>query len=428
MFWPWSTTVDQTVTGKPRRYVWGATLFRSRIVRSSVLGIVVTVSSLLPFLLAPVRASWLGPEARGAFAYFQSSVMVITAVSVLGLRFAVYSLDASGNRRFKYRLGPTIRRGIAAAAMCAVPLGAIGWFRISPFIGLAVAAVVLLVPGWVVNQSELANAQILRRDRRLAVGMSSASVVDFTLNILTVVTHTLTLVSSVAVTIAAELSRITASLLWRRSDRRDSSQSPEAKASAALARASLGFSPAVILPVVAANVDILIYGAILPGKLVGVYAVAKLGFSLYLPIIWVAEGRVLDSFGRGSLRRTMAALAGTGIGLGVAISAAAFVLLPPLFGEAYLDAVWVIPVACVAGTLRLIHDSLAAVAASGGFVGLTQLSSSALIAVTLTGGLIVATTGGELLLMMTVLVLSQLAGLAILLRRDVLVPSKGRRS
>lgn len=408
-------TVDTPVASAPDR------VRRSMSSRTQGLGlnVLVAIASALPFLLAPVRASWLGPEARGGFAYVQSALMAVTALGALGVRYAAYASGGSGDER--PRLGPTIAAGTALATIAAVPLAVVGARTVSPMVGAAVAATVLLVPGTVLFQSELARAQQLRDDRRAAAAIVMPGMVDLVLNLVTVATRTLTLTSSVVVTFAAEA--------WRGLSAARSRlvaggvRSRDRAAGSRLLRTSLRFLPAAVVPVVAQNIDVLVYGATLPISQVGVYVVAKLGLSLYLPVATMLEGRVLAETAQRGARHALRRVALQGSVLGVAISGGGWLLLEPLFGSGFADAVWGLPLACAAGVLRLVHGALLVQASVRGRAGVSVVGSAALLAATIGGSVVVVLTGAGLLAMMAVLVVAQVVAVGTL----ACMMSPGRR-
>lgn len=406
--------------------------FWSPRTRGGAIALLVTGASMLPYVLAPVRARWLGPEARGAFAFFQSALVVVASCGMLGVRYAAYALKEAGPRRLEVPLRRTVALGVSAAVACALPLAVIASFVLSRWLGAAILLSVLLVPGWIRSQLELANAQLLGLDARIGVSLTGASVTEFLLNFATVVTRTLTLASSVAVTYCAEVARIAIAARWRR---RDAATTVAMQTSdeelqvdgREFRRVSRSYAAGAILPMVAANVDILIYGSLMPVGLVGVYSVAKLGFSLYLPVGSVIEGRVLSSIRARGRKSTFSMIVLIGLGLALPLSCGAYILVPRLFGAAYFAAVWALPVACVAGTLRILYGSMLVGSAGDGNSTGSSLASWAVILTTVCGATAVGVgslsgllghrvSGGGLLLavMMGVLVLAQAAGAAVM--------------
>lgn len=391
---------------------------------------------MLPYLLAPVRASWLGPEARGAFAFFQSSLVVVAACGTMGVRFAAYALDEKGARRLELPMHRTIAWGLSAGLACALPLSVIASLIMSPWLGASILLCVLFVPGWMRSQLELANSQMLALDGRLSLGLTVASIVEFVLNLATVVTRSLTLVSSVVVTLCAELTRILLAARWRQVDARESSAELLTVADAPqvdgreFSRMSRSYAPGAILPMVAANIDVLIYGTLMPVALVGLYAVAKLGFSLYLPVGAVLEGRVLSGIRDHGLGRTLLRVAALGVAVSLPLSAGAYVLLPALFGAAYNSAMWGVPLACLAGTLRLVYGAMLVGSATQGSADRGSSGSWALIGMTVGGaavlgvldrqGVLGHSTHAEALTlgaMLVVLSLAQAAGVVVMASR-----------
>lgn len=389
---------------------------RQRTGRSALFGLVLVVSSVLPFLLAPVRANWLGPSARGEFAYFQSSLTVVLACGGLGVRHAVYSLGV-GDWGPRHRVLPVVFAGCCASLTVAAPLSIIGFVSISTFVGWAILLSVLLAPGTVLFQLGLARSQISGNEQRTTFGLASPSLLDFILNMATVLTHTMTLISSVAVTIAAEIWRGSTSLFWHLRGRIDRAKldgvTPRAHL---LLRSALRYAPVAILPMVAGNVDVLIYGALLPTTSVGIYVVAKLGFMLFIPLASAIEGRVLAVSFSSGIRRALVRVGVVGLVAGTIIGTFGAVLVPTLFGQEYAAAVWALPIACLAGLLRLVHSSMVVILSSRGKVRALQTSTGVLLLATVVGAVVVCVCGGGgLFLMMSILVGAQVCAVIALL-------------
>lgn len=385
--------------------------------REGLIGLTIASVSLLPLLLAPVRAQLLGPAARGEFAFFQSSLTLVAAVAGLGLRHAAYSLGAVGERRFDTSLRPVLITGTLLGGLAAAPLLAIASRSMSAPVVWALIAVLVFLPGYVSHQFELATVQSRGATGRIAAGVAGPGVVEFLGTLTAVIARSLTLTVALAVTAVAEVWRILLALSWRlRDPARRERRRADAASGRALARAALVFAPAGVLPVVGLSVDVLVYGALVPATALGVYVVAKIGLALMGPFAAVMEGRALRTAGERGVRAVCVRYGAMFALVALLVSAVGSPLMVPLFGEEYAEARFALPIAAAAGAIRALYVLLLAVAAARGRGRLSVVASAAVAVATAAGALLYGLLGhGHSVLMTAILLGAQTIGLVVLL-------------
>ncbi len=144
------------------------------------------------------------------------------------------------------------------------------------------------------------------------------------------------------------------------------------------------------------------------------YVVAKLGCAVYLPLATLLEGRLLTSVSTTSPARVVGMVVLQGLGLGALVCAGGWLLLVPLFGSEYAEALWVLPLACLAGVLRLVYSVLVAGASAAGRSGASVVASGALLGATVIGSTYVVMTDAGLGPMVGVLVGAQAVAVVVL--------------
>lgn len=334
--------------------------------RDFLLVTVVALSAVLPFLLAPIRAQILGPSGRGEFAFFQSSVTTAGIFAALGLRFACYQLNYIQDNRFRFRTPRLAVYSLAGAMFVIVPTSWIAFTQLSPVTGLAVAAAILLAPGSAIVQIETANANFTQRRGRIAAVSSSPPVLEFFGTLLLVVVQRFNLLVAIVTTIMAELLRSILAVVWHLADRRSVSKD-KTTADPLLERrivaASIRSAPAVVIPLLSGNLDILLFGLFTESAVLGQYAVAKLGFSAMLIAASVLEGRFLAAFRRRPKGRAVLGVVLVALALALLSGAAGFILTPVLFGSDFVPSSLAFPCLALAGCLAFIFSCLSADAA-----------------------------------------------------------------
>jgi O-antigen/teichoic acid export membrane protein len=350
----------------------------------------VLAASAAPLLLAPVRARFLGPEGRGQFAVFQADLVVCAAVGMLGTRLASYSLKLDGRPRRDTSLWPLTLTALLLHLSLTLPLAWLAHTSAGPLVAWALVASTVFVPGWIVSQLELARAQVDGSKRWIFGSTGAPPLVDFVLNVAAVALRAMTLASTIVITLIAELVR-TVSAAWRYAARRrhevpEGGRGPSRarEEGVALTLEAVRLAPAAALPLVVTSLDVIILSFLVPSERIGVYAVAKLGLLLFMPVASALEGRLLGhavrlGVGRGMTRASMEVLP-----LAVVVGTVGALLIKPLFGTSFGDAAIPFVVACLAGVCRIAFDCGSMLAARNGRSGAlvvavtTMLSAEAL--------------------------------------------------
>ncbi len=345
----------------------------------------VLAASAAPLLLAPIRARFLGPEGRGQFAVFQADLVVCAAVGMLGTRLASYSLELDGRRRRDTALWPLTLTALLLHLSLTLPLAWLAHSSAGPVVAWSLVASTVLVPGWIVSQLELARAQVGGDKKWIFITTGGPPLVDFVLNVVAAVLRAITLASTIAITLFAELVR-TLSACWRYTTRRRR-ESPEDGAGAsrargqglALAREAVRLAPAAALPLIVTSVDVIILSFLVPPERIGVYAVAKLGLLLFMPVASALEGRLLGHAARLGVGRGMVRASTEVLPLAVVVGALGALVIEPLFGTSFQDAALPFVVACLAGVARIAFDCGAMLAARRGRSGTLVLAVTAML-------------------------------------------------
>lgn len=382
----------------------------------------VVALTIVPLLLAPVRARFLGPEGRGLFAIFQADLTTSAAVGMLGARLASYSIDIGNRPRHNINLSGLALVGTLAYVMAALPLGLLASSRGSSMVCIGLLAGILLAPGWIVGQTELARAQLAGRRRWILAVTGGPGIIEFVGNLGLALLRSLSVLGSVVITLCAEAYRSIASL-WRYGcQRREHNPSaPEHSAAGragngrVLMRRSLSLAPAAILPMLAVSVDIILFSLQLPASVLGIYAVARLGSTILYPLAGALEGRLLrhavnGGLGRGILRSCLDALP-----VATVIGVTGALLITPVFGGRFASAAVPFAVAAFGGVIRFGFGCASALAAQLGRSGALNVAVTVMVGVEALACLLVAyAVGPSVISMVVAVLLSQGCGLSVL--------------
>jgi O-antigen/teichoic acid export membrane protein len=325
----------------------------------------IILTGLLPFLLAPWRAQALGPIGRGEFAYFQASFSVIAAISVLGLRHAYYGVVENSDARFALLGRDLVLVTLGLGLLAGIPLATIAYFSLSPTTAIGILVASLGGPFFALTQIEVADAQLHARRKRIAGMAGTPPLIELfgTLGLLAV--RQLNIMTAILSTLASESGRIIVGVSSRMRDGGMKTVKNPPLVRSVLS-AAWKLAPATLVPLLANNVDSLIYGALSPTGLVGLYAVAKIGTSLFMLTAITLEGMFLRTSTSVGLGKTLAVSA-VGLPLvGLIGAIAGMTLVPILFGEEFSDAGAAFPVTATAGVLGALYVWLSAVCAGEG--------------------------------------------------------------
>ncbi len=370
-------------------------------------------ASALPFLLAPVRAQLLGPAGRGEFAYFQSSIMIIFAVSALGIRHAVYRAQKQGLERFQYGTLPLLGFSLVVSVACGAVLAAFASNGLSTEVAAVVLVVSLFGPIYAVTQLEVANAQLSHHRKRIGVLAGAPAVLEFVVSVVLVVVRQLNVATAIATTLFAELVRNIASVSWRAADRRraDLTSRTQSRWDTGLLRTSIIAAPAVAVPVLASNLDMIIYGALVGSTPLGMYAVAKLGFTVMVLTALTLEGRIVRRLAHTGPRRSAIVIVGLALPLAAFVALGGVALFPLAFGSAYEEARVAFPIAAAAGVFGAVFVSFLAISAYNERQRAALLAAVVSLATLAVGAVLVSALGvATASTMCSVLLIAQIVG------------------
>ena len=356
--------------------------------------LLVLLAGFLPLALAPLRARYLGPAGRGEFAYFQAAVMVVTAAAGGGIRHAYYGQDRVGERRGELWTARLWLAALVLGALAGVPLAATALVSLGPVVAAGVLVITVGAPLSALVQLEMAEAQLVQRQYRVAGLTSVPAVVEFVANVALLLARSLTVASAISVTIGSELTRGVAAAVYHRRDGRSASRpARDAVASAALAKRALQYLPATLVPLVAANVDALVYGALGHSSPLGVYSVAKLVPTFLLLVASVWEGQFLALVEKRGVVAASVALLVPLTALGAVAAAAGSFLVEPLFGGAFAAARSAFPVTAGVGLVAALYVWFVALCAKRRMRRVSIVSSGITLTVCLVGAVLVSSTG-----------------------------------
>jgi O-antigen/teichoic acid export membrane protein len=355
-----------------------------------VLAAAVIAASLLPFLLAPIRARLFGPDGRGEFAFFQSSFTILAAVSALGYRHAYYQ-EAQNTPGYTPNLG---RAGkfltLAVGLAVGLPLSAVAFAEVSAPVGVGLAVAAFGGPLFAYTQLVAADAQWHGRRAEVAALAGGPPTAEFALNILLLFLQKLNVATAMA---AAETLRIGTAIFagGRRKrapqdseSRSDGLEAADPKNPVRLFSTAALLAPAVLAPLLASNIDAVIYGALGSAVLLGYYAVAKIATSVLILAATTLEGRFLRLTAAKGITYAIG-LAVLALGaLAVFGAAVGYLVVPPLFGEAFRPSALALPATATAGGAAGLFVLLGAQAARVGHSRaalLTAVSCFVLVAV-----------------------------------------------
>ena len=339
------------------------------------------VASVLPLLLAPVRARELSPDGRGEFAFFQSSFTIISTFGALGARHAYYSLRAAGLPDGQL-LGPQAALSAwGASAFLGLPLFFISLTQHSGATTALIAVAILLGPMHLYVQLQLARAQYDGRAHRIAITTATPAVWEFLSNLVLAVANWMMVLSVSLATMAAELLRAVVS----RGSRPVRSSAEDRKR-----YTQLLWRYAIVgaMPMLVANVDVIVYGALIPQAELGYYVVARLAVTLLVFGTMVLEGRFVARDGQFARTATImlsvlavAALVG---------GTAGTYLIVPIFGRDYAPAASIFGVMAAVGFAAGAHLLFSAHAAGRQRNATALTSSVAVFVVTASLAVVVA--------------------------------------
>lgn len=343
---------------------------RSPEARDGLLTVALFVASVAPLLLAPVRARLLGPEDRGAFAMFQASFALVAAFSMLGVRHAAYGAGLPVARRPPLALAAW---SLLAATLLAAPLAVVAHLRDQTAVAVILLGCVVLAPGWMLFQLEVASTSLRRRRKELACLIGAPPLVDLVVTGVLVLLRSLSLTATIVVAVLAELVRIAIAvvILRRRRGEASGGTTPSTFVRSALAR-----TPASVLPQMSMHVDVLVFAATVPLSVLGVYAVSRIGYMLLTPVSIALEGRAIAlGAEHGTPRAVLFSLLVCGAAFLTMAPGGAW-LIPFVFGEAFAAAAPAFVVMCAAGAVRCAGQLISAHSAARGHVAPASIGAA----------------------------------------------------
>ena len=384
----------------------------------------IVLAAVLPLALAPIRARVLGPSGRGEFAYFQAALSVHNCR--LGDRDPARLLrsynaggsatpsEESQNHFVCQRAEPGSRYPFGLDRI-RVPV--VHRRLVYPHRGARRTVVCHDAAG---GRKRPARRQT-QADRGLCRVAFSRRICG---NIALLALRSLTLWTAITVTLFSELESLPR---WNTPPRALDKPHLAPRDMVVLRtfeKASWILAPATLVPILASNIDSLIYGALAPTSQLGLYAVAKIATSILLLGAITLEGYFLqDVFQRG-LRKALGRNGLALIGVAAAGAVLGLLLVPLLFGAAYHAAALAFPLSATAGTLGVIYVWFSAHLASRGLQRLSLISAAAVL-VTLTAGCFIVTSFASINpeIMIVPLIVAYLAGsltslVALRRRRD----------
>lgn len=383
--------------------------------KDALLAFSVLFAALLPFALAPLRAQALGPDGRGAFAYFQSSFTIVAAMSALGLRHAFYRHVRQHARRFGIGGAKLWLTTSALSVTIGVSLACVALVSVSTIVGVALLIVSMAGPLFAITQIETANAQMSTQRARVAVLATSSPLVELIGNIIMLIAHQLTVFSAVAITTTAELARGASALVLRAGDRRSGERTrPDRVLTGEVMASAWRLAPATLVPLLASNIDIIIYGMFAPLNDTGVYAVAKIGTSLFILAAMTLEGSFLNRMQARRIDRLLLLSCGLAGSLWAVGSVVGAITIVPLFGSDFAGAASAFPLTAGAGALGAVYVWCSAACAREGRGSASLVSAVVVLVLIAVGSCLVSVVSDESAAMMSVpLVVAYGAGAAI---------------
>lgn len=344
----------------------------------------VMVAAILPLVLAPLRARLLGPSGRGEFAFFQSSLTVIGAMSGLGLRHAYYEKALSSEQRFVLSSRRISLTGWLLSLAAGLPLAVIAAASFSGPLAAAILVVSLGGPLFALTQIEVANAQLAGNQRRVSLFAGGPGLVEFVTSVILIIVREFSIVTAILASFVSELGRA-AFTLWARALDRGPLATPAPLLTKQLLASAWKFAPATLVPLLASNVDTLIYGAIATSSNLGLYAVAKLATNLLVLAALSLEGWFLASASRHGLFRALFRALLIVAPLAVVGGLAGREAVPLIFGQPYLASSEAFPLTAAAGFLGSLYVWTTALCAVSGRQRMSMVSAAFVL-----GGMVVS--------------------------------------
>jgi O-antigen/teichoic acid export membrane protein len=284
------------------------------------------------------------------------------------VRHAVYRVRQAGAMRFESSHRGLLVFAFVISLVAGIVLAGLAIHGLNFMIAILVLVASLFGPVYALTQLETANAQLGRYRRRVATLSGGPAVIEFVANLALLLSRQLELATVIAATVLAETARNLAALLWRFGDRRrfGSASILRTTTGTQLLRSSLIAAPAVLVPLLASNLDSIIYGSLLGAKSLGMYAVAKLGYTVFLLVAVTAEGYVLARLAHRRPIHSLLLILAVGAAFGSVIAVVGFEAFPFFFGSAFEEARTAFPVAVAGGILGAVFMSFLTIAAFNG--------------------------------------------------------------
>lgn len=388
------TVLDEPTVNRDRRSSVGRHRRARLMSRGSGgvgLGAAIAFCSALPFVLSPVRANVLGPDGRGYFAFFQSSLTLISTVASAGTVLAFYSSKIKPEDSGRVSLWRTGLLTVTVSLTILLLLAYVAWVKYGAIVAVPILVAAALTPLWLTSQFEMAVYQVGGRRRRVGTVVAGKPVVEFVGTSVLWATTRLTTSTAIVLTFLAEVYQFVVTSISRFRSRWSSRRvrsEPDSAADERRFRAGvLRLAPLDITPMLMASADILLFGLLISAGELGIYAVARLGAVLLIPAVAGFHGRLLQSADRKHALKAvvkvfwLAAVASIGLGVG------GYILIPRLYGAAFQDAGPLFVICVVAGLVRVVQSALTvcvvrmgrtAVATKGAFLSVLLLSVGAL--------------------------------------------------
>ena len=348
----------------------------------------ITISSALPFTLAPLKAAALGPADRGNFAYFQAGILVITNLSILGSRLSAYKNHLTGTGRLNVRRSPLFLLTLPLAALLAFLIVILnpGLPRI---VQMGIVAAAIVAPFFTLLQIELANAQMENHATRILLVTVVPILLDFAGSALLLARGEFTLRSVVVLAVGVEFARVAFAIGGYAKDARRASRvggpnRPTVR-NRPFWRDSLKFAIPATAPVLSSNVDILIFAALVRPAQLGIYSVAKIGFSLILVASQSLEGKMIAGLNAGIRHRDFLHPLWAFTLLSISLSAGATSAVLIFFPHSFAAAASLISILVIAGWLFSLARWTLAHFAAQGRADIAAASSVAIILVSVIG-------------------------------------------
>jgi O-antigen/teichoic acid export membrane protein len=223
----------------------------------------------------------------------------------------------------------------------------------------------LFGPVYALTQLEIGNAQLGRYRKRIATLAGGPAIVEFVVGLVLLLVRQFHLATVVAATVLAEMVRNGSALFWYLRDRGrfEGNSISGPKSGTQFLQSSLIAAPAVLVPILASNLDSIIYGSMLGPSTLGMYAVAKLGFTVLVLASITAEGYVVAQWAHRRPIQVFARFVLIGLPSSVVVAVVGYLLFPYFFGSAFQEARLAFPLAVLAGLFGSIFVCFLSIAA-----------------------------------------------------------------